>query len=140
MASDMEALEIRLTARLDADATLLGLVGTRIYNRDAWEDLASPYVLFEPISAAIDERDMESARTIVSLLYLVRVVTREDTGLEGAAAAADRVDALLHNWRDLATTPHLLCERETEYSARISITDDALRYERGGYYRFLLMP
>lgn len=140
MANEAEALDIRLAARLDADATLAGLVGTRIYNSDAWEGLASPYVLFELVSSVADEADLESGRTIASLLYRVRVVAREGTGLEGASAAADRIDTLLHGWRDLATTPHLLCERESEYRARIAIADDAYRYERGGYYRFRLMP
>ena len=78
---------------LVADATLAGLVGTRIYPDQAVQGAAFPYVIFTFLSGE-DTEVIGGFRVYTDPLYLVKAVT-VDSNYTRAGQIFDRIDTVL---------------------------------------------
>lgn len=83
-----------LITKLRADAPLAALVGTRIYSEMAPTGAVYPYIIVA-FQSAVDRNAIPvTARIWLTVRYLVRAITQEDT-LSGASAICKRIDAAL---------------------------------------------
>lgn len=106
MPNEIDAASAYLYQRLSTDATLTGLVSTRIYSRRAPQRSTGvtvyPYVLYS-WQGGDDTATLDQVRLLVELLFWVRVVTSLDGNSSSIPLAAkqaeDRIDVLLQTGR-----------------------------------------
>lgn len=84
-----------LTATLKADATLISLVGARVYNSDPPTNPTFPYIIFN-YQAGRDVQGNGSNRNMSRDTYQVRAVVQGPPSAT-AHSIADRIDAILQN-------------------------------------------
>lgn len=87
----MNAVEAALYSKLAGDASVSGLVQTRIYNTLAPEDAQMPFVVFS-LASGVEEN--LTPRQSVRLVYFVRAVAEQ---LEQAGLVADAIRNALHH-------------------------------------------
>lgn len=127
-------IEAWIYNRLSTDATLTTAVGDHIYSYVAPATAATPYVVFNAQSPGLDVMGVGTARVMLNSLYQVKVVV-QDASFNGATAAANRIDALLHGATGTPTGGQVLgCVREGPLAyAEVS---DGIEYRHlGGLYR-----
>lgn len=136
---ETNAIERWLKETLSADATLTGLVGTRIYNTRRDESAPLPCVIYQMQSPGNDLVLLGAVRVWASPLYQV-VGMMEYTPPHGSyggdlATIANRIDALLHgsSGSNVAGTVWT-CVRERPFQmAEVTSGRDFRRL--GGLYR-----
>lgn len=79
---------------LSADATLTGLVSTRIFDGLAPQGSAYPFVVFNHQGGS-DALGVGAARVLNSGLFQIKAMT-ESTSYSSAVSIADRIDEVLH--------------------------------------------
>ncbi len=120
---------------LAADATLAGLVGTRIY-----EDVrpntvtAFPYIVFQLQSPGNDLLGVGPRRVWSELLYVVRGIAQGTLYTGNLTLIANRIDALLHGKQAAVTGGYIRCWRERPFR-RAERTDERDYRHLGGEYR-----
>ena len=133
---ETNAAEQWLSTTLKADATLTGLVSTRIYNtRRPSATTPFPVVIFQLQAAGDDYLVLGGVRVWAPLLYLVRGIA-EQTSYEGTLATiANRIDTLLHAKSGTATAGTIwVAVRERAFQMS-EIVDGRTFAHLGGLYR-----
>ena len=133
---ETNAAEQWLNTTLKADATLTGLVSTRIYNtRRPSATTPFPVVIFQLQAAGDDLLVLGGVRVWAPLLYLVRGIA-EQTSYEGTLASiANRIDTLLHAKSGTATAGTVwVAVRERAFQMS-EIVDGRTFAHLGGLYR-----
>ena len=133
---ETNAAEQWLSTTLKADATLTGLVSTRIYNtRRPSATTPFPVVIFQLQAAGDDLLVLGGVRVWAPLLYLVRGIA-EQTSYEGTLASiANRIDTLLHAKSGTATAGTVwVAVRERAFQMS-EIVDGRTFAHLGGLYR-----
>jgi len=133
---ETNAAEQWLSTTLKADATLTGLVSTRIYNtRRPSPTTPFPVVIFQLQAAGDDLLVLGGVRVWAPLLYLVRGIA-EQTSYEGTLATiANRIDTLLHAQSGTATAGTIwVAVRERAFQMS-EIVDGRTFAHLGGLYR-----
>jgi hypothetical protein len=133
---ETNAAEQWLNTTLKADATLAGLVSTRIYNtRRPSATTPFPVVIFQLQAAGDDLLVLGGVRVWAPLLYLVRGIA-EQTSYEGTLATiANRIDTLLHAKSGTATAGTVwVAVRERAFQMS-EIVDGRTFAHLGGLYR-----
>lgn len=121
-----------LYTTLANDATLLGLVGGRVYRNVAPQGAAMPFLVFS-YQGGYDVLGVGAVRIMSSLVCAVRAVGLW-TGYDTLRQIADRADALLHAAQG---TQVLACVRE--FPLDYVETDAGIVYAHvGGQYRLLV--
>jgi hypothetical protein len=131
-----ETVTIRrwLFATLTADAPLTATVGHRIYHGVAPADVAYPFVVYQLLSPGNDRIALTGARAWVDTLWLVKVVVQANSS-GGVEAAADRIDALLHNGRGTASGGIVIESRRERPHELPEVTGGVRYLNLGGEYR-----
>lgn len=126
-----------MTQRLRADATIAGLIGTRIVDGPIPFDVALPAIRLAEL-ASPDIRGVGAARVMTRHRMLVAAVAETDDFAGLLATLAGRIDALLHAAPaatvNLASVPIgrvLACTRIEAYSL-IDTTDPPRVYRHAG--------
>ena len=98
MSSESIRVDQWIYARLSADVTLTGLLSgeDRIYPDVAPQGAKFPFVIYQLQDPGTDTRGGGANRVMVTLTYIVKVVTESTSYAGTLSAIADRVDALLH--------------------------------------------
>jgi len=133
---ETNAAEQWLNTTLKADATLTGLVSTRIYNtRRPSATTPFPVVIFQLQAAGDDLLVLGGVRVWAPLLCLVRGIA-EQTSYEGTLASiANRIDTLLHAKSGTATAGTVwVAVRERAFQMS-EIVDGRTFAHLGGLYR-----
>src|SRR5215207_915380 len=123
-----------LYENLLADATLVGLIGSRFYADEAPASAVYPYVMWNLISAT-DVRGQGTFRIMVNCLYLVKVVGKA-TSYGALMPASDRIHAAIDaKGGDTIAGDHVFsCVREEPY--RLSVSSSGVSYRHlGGIFR-----
>jgi hypothetical protein len=84
-----------LYTRLTSDATLSGLVGTRVYANVGPDSAEYPFVTFTLMSAGNDVRGNGATIIWAKLTYLVKAVTKANS-VTSLQSIADRINDALH--------------------------------------------
>lgn len=92
--NEVRGSETYILARLNANATLVGLVGDRIYRGKAPESATLPFVLFSFV-AGVDRLGADATRVFTRPIYLVKAVGSGDAP-EATADIATEIDKALH--------------------------------------------
>ena len=124
--------------RLKNDATLSGLVGSRVYGYLAPAETVTPFVVFE-YQEGIDETGMSATRLYAALNYSVKVVG-QTTSFAALEQIADQIDALLHGQSGpiIGGGSVMECIRQSAVSM-VEIGDGGEQYRHlGGVYRILV--
>lgn len=132
--AEITTVDAWLYATLSADATLTGLVGTRIYLDQAPEGASFPFVVFQLQAAERDLVVIGGGRVWSSGLWLVRGVDKA-TSFTTLKSIEARIDALLHAKSGSVTGGTVYeCVREEPF--RLTEVVDRVRYlHLGGIYR-----
>lgn len=133
---ETNAAEQWLSTTLKADATLAGLVSTRVYNtRRPSTTTPFPCVIFQLQAAGDDLLVLGGVRVWANMLYLVRGIA-EQTSYEGnLASIANRIDAVLHAQSGTATAGTVwVAVRERPFQMS-EIVDGRTFAHLGGLYR-----
>jgi len=133
---ETNAAEQWLSTTLKADATLAGLVSTRVYNtRRPSATTPFPCVIFQLQAAGDDLMVLGGVRVWANMLYLVRGIA-EQTSYEGdLASIANRIDAVLHAKSGTATAGTIwVAVRERPFQMS-EIVDGRTFAHLGGLYR-----
>ncbi len=123
---------------LSGDATLQGLVDTRIYRRLAPEGATMPFVIFQ-YQGGSDLTALGPYRILSSLVCVVKAVGTVAT-YGTLKQIADRVDTLLQAGSGVTLDGRVLsCVREIPID--YEELDAGVRYQHlGGQYRLLVQP
>jgi hypothetical protein len=125
-----------LATVLGGDATLLAAAPGGVHADVAPEGTASPWVVWFQV-AGEDTRGMGAARIMADLLYEVRVTGR-NCGYGALKAAANRVDALLHQAATTTNADGTIIGCLREDTVRFSEQDGETIYRHlGGTFRVL---
>lgn len=123
--------------RLNASGALVALVGDRIFNAEAEQGAAFPYVIFASPPLANDLRGVGSARLQTDPMFLVKGVD-QSSSYARVDAIATAIQAAINGQRD-AAGPVLACVLEGTIS--LAETTDGVAYRhRGGQYRVTVKP
>lgn len=132
----METTTIRkwLETVLKADATLTGLVSTRIYAAPAPKDATFPMVVYQLQASEPDLTVVNGVRIWAGGVWLVRGVAKTES-FATLTAIADRIDVLIHRQSGAVTGGTVVsCVREEAFE--MVETVDSLQYRHlGGMYR-----
>lgn len=119
---------------LTGDATLTGLVGTRIYNQIAPLGVTLPFVVFN-WQASRDVFGLGTIRIMMNGLYTVKVVDDATTGMAAAVAIADQLDTLLHAASGTVADAAILAVMREEQINYVETTAGEHFRHLGGIYR-----
>jgi hypothetical protein len=130
------AAETWLYSKLSADATLLGLVSTRIYGYVAPPQTTYPLVIYQ-YQAGHDVGGVSAVRIMSQEVYVVKAVGR-DTSFSTLKPIAKRIDELLHRASGSTADGQVLaCVREQPF--RMVEVEDGIEYRYlGGIYRIFV--
>lgn len=118
-----------------ADATLTGLVSTRVHDGLAPQGSAYPFVVFNH-QGGYDALGVGSARVLNSGLYQIKAVTESDS-YASAIAIADRIDEVLHSAAGSKDGAYVAaCVREQPIMI-IEVSNGIQYRHAGGLYRLL---
>jgi hypothetical protein len=137
--AETNAAEKWIYATLAADATLTGLVGTRIYRNRVPQDVTSPYpcVVFAYLSGR-DRRGVGTWRAWSNTLYVVRGIDETENSLGPLKTVADRIDAVLHGASGATSEGTVWAAvREEPYSLSEEGPGGRIFEHLGGIYRIL---
>lgn len=126
-----------IRATLAADATIAGLVGTRIYEGVAPQPATFPLILVTVFDNP-DLRGVGAARIVGVHEALVRAADKSTTYAGTLQTLAERIDALLHG-KEGATSPSgrvVACSRLAPASM-VEVADGVTYRYLGGRYRGL---
>lgn len=116
------------------DATLAGLIGTRIYNQLAPEEASFPLLLFS-FQSGQDVTVMGPTRLFVAGTYLVRGVAESHSFGGSLETIAGRIDSLLQAKSGTPVRGHvLMCVREAPFAMTEQRAGRIYRH-LGGTYR-----
>lgn len=133
-------IDAALISKLAGDATLTSLAPGGVYREVAPLGVAEPYVIVQLMNHR-DEYQLARGQAFEDSTYMVKAVQASTSG-SAVQAAADRIQALLHNG-SLTITGYRLTDLERiERIAYVEIDDDRdRRYQhRGGLYQVLVEP
>lgn len=126
-----------LRTLLTADATLTGLVSTRIYGDLAPQGVTLPFVVYN-WQGGNDVRGLGTARIMVNGLYQVKVIDRALSGMTNTVAIADRLDTLLQGASGSVIDGAVLaCVREQPLAYVETEAGEHYRH-LGGLYRVIV--
>lgn len=141
MTAGIELLAARewLYAKLAADATLTGIVGTRIYAELAPENATFPFVLVTEMSPGNDLRVVGTGRIWSEPLFLVQAVDQTASYTGNIKTLATRIDAVLHGSSGPATDGTVwACVRERPFTMPETGPGGVQYRHLGGMYRVLV--
>ena len=118
-------IEDEIFTRLTGDATITGLVGTKIYPGGAPQGIALPYVTYKRVST-------DPVYTITGDNGLNDATYQIDAWSQTyseAVSIADAIRARLEGWQDVSGTPKF-------YGTRVVEEDDIVASPVGGSDRF----
>lgn len=119
---------------LSVDATLAGLVGTRIYRGMAPLGATMPCVVFLFMPGGTDVRGTGTYNVMVSGRWVIKAIDR-DQATTTANSIADRIDTLLHGQSGAVSGGSVLgCVRDEPVSY-IEQVDGAIYQHVGGIYQ-----
>lgn len=121
---------------LSGDATITGLVGSRIYDGLAPQGAALPFVVFN-FQGGVDLRGVGTVRVFNSGLYQVKAICQGES-YAPAAAIADRIDELIHGNRGSVSDGSVVdCVREQPLT--LIEQQNGVQYRHvGGLYRIIV--
>ena len=135
MSNEVVAAERWLYATLTGDATLAGIVGTRVYGYIVPAGVPTPFVLWTMPGAGNDRNTLNGVRIWADMLYAVRLVDEVEDyiPLEAGAAA---IDAALHRASGSNVSGTIVsCVREAPFAMpELRESGPQLRH-LGGLYR-----
>ena len=121
---------------LSGDATLAGLVSTRIYGYLAPNSATYPLVVYQ-YQAGSDLMGVGTARIWSDSVYVIKAIAKAET-FGTLKTIADRIDTLLHAESGSATGGSVVgCVRERAYSL-VEVVDTVQLRHLGGIYRILV--
>ena len=131
--AELSSAETWLYSTLTNDATIRGIVGTRVYSAIATSP-TMPYILFQ-YQAAADVSYMAAIRAWSRLVYLVRAVDEQNSIVGSLQTLADRIDAVLHRQStQIGGGPLISCVRDLPFTLPERDGDRIIRH-LGGIYR-----
>lgn len=125
-----------LYARLTADATLGGLVGTRVYADLAPESAAFPMVVFQ-FQTGEDVDAAGGIRVLANTEWLIRGIDMTPSYRGALGSVAARVDSLLHAASGTATSGTVIACVRTRPFQMASVTDGVQYRHAGGFYKVI---
>lgn len=133
-------VDAALISTLAGDATLTTLAPGGVYREVAPLGVAEPYVIVQLMSHD-DQYLLNKAQAFEAGTYMVKAVQASTSG-SAAQAAADRIQALLHNGSLTITGFRLINLARQERIAYVEIDDvrDRRYQHRGGLYDVLVEP
>ena len=139
MAQEVQALNVWLRATLLADATLAGLIGSRLFVGDlAPQGVTFPYLRMEVLSA-IDVNAIPARRThSIYIIYLAVVTLQVNTAQQ--AAIMDRVDTVLQAAGATSGSYRFDVLRESQVGPLQSNVEGVVYSEMGAQYRCWVRP
>lgn len=118
---------------LSGDTTLTNQIGQRIYNLQAPQDAALPFVIFGYMQG-IDVQGVGTARVMSSVVYQVKAVDEAES-FTTAKGIADRLDALVQGASGSVSDGQILAARREQIIQYVE-TDVGIQYRHlGGLYR-----
>lgn len=133
-------VDAALISKLAGDATLTTLAPGGVYREVAPLGVAEPYVIVQLMNHD-DQYLLNTAQAFEAGTYMVKAVQASTSG-SAAQAAADRIQALLHNGSLTITGFRLINLARQERIAYVEIDDvrDRRYQHRGGLYDVLVEP
>ncbi len=132
--SETTATERWFYAQLSGDATLTGVVGTKLYADIAPDESATPYVTYSMLSG-VDLMVVSGIRIWTNMLYLVRGIDEARSYLGNLATIDTRIDAVLHKQTG-SNVDGVIWSCVREQAFRLSEERDGRIFKHlGGIYR-----
>lgn len=119
---------------LSVDATLVGLVGSRIYRGMAPLNATFPCVVFFYMPGGQDVRGTGTYNIMVSGYWVIKAIDRNNSPAS-AGTIADRIDTLLHGQSGAVSGGAVLACVRDEPVSFTELVDGALYQHVGGMYR-----
>jgi hypothetical protein len=120
---------------LSTDATLTGLVGSRIYSYVAPVNATYPLIIFQ-YQTGSDLMGVGPVRIWSDSVYVIKAINRMES-YSTLKTIADRVDVLLHAESGSVTDGRVVgCVRERAYSM-LELVDTVQVRHLGGIYRIM---
>ena len=141
MTAGLELLAARewLYAKLAADATLTGIVSTRIYAEMAPENATFPLIMITEMSPGNDLRVVGTGRIWSDPLFLVKAVDQTASYTGNIKTLAGRIDAVLHGKSGTATDGTVwACVRERGFTMPETGPGGTQYRHLGGLYRVMV--
>lgn len=138
MSNELVAAERWLFSTLTGDATLTGIVGSRVYGHVVPPTAARPYVFYTKAAAADDYLTMEANRIWANFVYAVRIVNKTESYVS-LEAGADAIEAALHRESGSNVSGVIVaCVRQAPFDL-IEIDQDGSQLRGlGGLYRLFV--
>jgi hypothetical protein len=136
MAGELSSTAEWLYQVLSADATLVSLVGTRIYDTIAPQSCATPFILFSE-GGSSDTVGVAASRIFVRGIWLVKAVDQSESFIT-VTTISDRIDAILqkHSQATVGSNTIYSCSRLSPM--RIASVDNGIPFRQtGGLYRII---
>ena len=137
--SETEAIDEWLNALLDADATLVSYVGTRIYAALAPPETTLPCVVFGLMQPTADVRAANGKRVTVRPVYEVKAVGNP-LDMLALKPIANRLDALLQGTVTDATDIVFRCYRQSPLEKPDVLLGTTRFAHLGGQYEIVCSP
>lgn len=136
--TELYDIETYIYGRLSGDSALTAAVAARIYPEKPDEDAAYPLVVFARQSGLTM---LGNSGAILWGNYLYQAeVWGETRSLNDLKAAADRIDALLHNPDGATVNGARIVSLREQPMGRNDDTEGVFRRSAGGLYRILYDP
>jgi hypothetical protein len=137
VANEVVLADLWLYSVLSGDATLAGLVGTKIYSYLAPGGTASPFVVYN-FQGGTDVMAVGAIRIMNTGLYQIKGIVQSNSMSGVAKSIADRIDTLLHGMTGLVTGGIVLACVRQQPIAYVE-TSNGLRWNHlGGSYRLIV--
>ncbi len=117
---------------LAGDATITGLVSTRIYSELADQNTLRPYVVFSELSS-IDSKAVGGIRILVNSLYIIKFVT--DLAMSSVKTGVDQLDVLFDRRQVTTASTYIFSSSRERPYRKINVTDGRRVNERGAIFR-----
>lgn len=140
MSDETLAADEWLYTKLTADATMVGLVGTRVYAEMAPPTAAYPFVVTSHLSS-VDVPTHNQYRIMTSGIWLVRGIVEDFSFNATLKAVAERIDFLLHRsaggTADGGAAAIFTSHREQPFRMAEEVEGKSFRH-LGGQYRIYI--
>lgn len=135
MANELPLIEQWLYQTLSGDATIVGLIGNRVFAYLIPQDATLPALVYT-FQNAQDVEGCTGCRLIVKATYQVKAVDKSES-VAGVKALNDRVDALLQRKTGAVTGLDVLtCLRQYPFEY-VELQDGAQFRHAGGVYEIV---
>jgi hypothetical protein len=131
------AVDKHLVNTLSGDATLSGLIGSRIWKQLAPENSATPYLVFYPVAINDIPTVGQTGRIYSSALYVIEAVS--DVSYASLRTILTRIDALYNGVQNTVVDGLYVSSASREETvSQIETVGDFRYYRIGGRYRFFV--